>query len=176
MFSTISRLQFGDETQRRAFDTIIRLGILTHLGSYNPVLCGTLPLGIHVADSDLDLILEVYDFQEFERTVITLYGNFEGFRLKQKIIQGMETIKANFSFGGFEFELFGQPQPVKRQRAYQHMIVEEYLLRKDPSLRKQVIELKKSGVKTEPAFAQILGMKGDPYDELLRYGKNVGIL
>ncbi|MNY83296.1 hypothetical protein D3C86_2259750 [compost metagenome] len=34
--------------------------------------------------------------------------------------------------------------------------------------RQHIIELKKQGLKTEPAFAQALGIKGDPYLELLK--------
>jgi hypothetical protein len=36
-------------------------------------------------------------------------------------------------------------------------------------LREKVINLKLSGLKTEPAFCQVLGIAGDPYEELLKF-------
>ena len=36
------------------------------------------------------------------------------------------------------------------------------------SFRHNVIELEQSGLKTEPAFARLLGLNGDPYEALGR--------
>jgi GTP-dependent phosphoenolpyruvate carboxykinase len=48
------------------------------------------------------------------------------------------------------------------------MVVEYKLLKRlgEPA-RETIIELKKSGYKTEPAFAKLLHIPGDPYEELL---------
>lgn len=43
-------------------------------------------------------------------------------------------------------------------------------IRKKPECRKQIRHLKKQGIKTEPAFCYLLGLKGDPYSALLNYG------
>jgi len=49
------------------------------------------------------------------------------------------------------------------------MIVEKKLLEiSGESARKQIIKLKKLGLKTEPAFAKYFNLKGDPFDELLK--------
>ena len=34
--------------------------------------------------------------------------------------------------------------------------------------KNEIKELKAKGIKTEPAFAKLLGLKGDPYLELLK--------
>jgi len=48
------------------------------------------------------------------------------------------------------------------------MIIEyRILLEKGEDFRKQLIELKRQGLKTEPAFALLLGLEGNPYTELL---------
>jgi hypothetical protein len=39
------------------------------------------------------------------------------------------------------------------------------------SARKQIIKLKKLGLKTEPAFAKYFNLKGDPFDELLKLSR-----
>ncbi len=73
----------------------------------------------------------------------------------------------------FEIEIFGQSIPTKQQFAYRHLIVEHHLLNKHgEEFRQQIIELKRQGHKTEPAFALALGLTGDPYTELLNFEMN----
>ena len=40
--------------------------------------------------------------------------------------------------------------------------------------RQEIIKLKSKGLKTEPAFAKLLGLVGNPYEELLNYKVSVG--
>lgn len=177
MFKSIFYLQSGNEKQRHVYEVINQLRIFEKMAEYNPVLCGTLPIGIEVDGSDLDIVMEVHDFEQFKNKSITLYEHLEGFICKQKMIRSSSVIKVNFTFGGFEFELFGQPVPVQQQNAYRHMIVEHHLLTIYPNIKDEIILLKKQGLKTEPAFAHILGLKGDdPYDDLLVLGKSMGII
>jgi hypothetical protein len=56
------------------------------------------------------------------------------------------------------------------------MIIEHHLLVKIPQVREEIIRLKEKGIKTEPAFAQIFGLVGDPYDELLALGTKLGVI
>ncbi|ALC83646.1 alpha/beta hydrolase [Bacillus gobiensis] len=140
------------------------------------MLCGTLPIGIDIEGSDLDIIMEVNDFNRFENRVITLFGDRENFKLKRVVIRNIPVIKANFLLEGFEFELFGQPQPSNRQYAYLHMIIENAIMEKCPSIREKVINLKKQGFKTEPAFCTVLRLDGDPYEKLIEYGKANGMI
>ena len=50
------------------------------------------------------------------------------------------------------------------------MIIEHEILQsKGGIFRLEIIKLKQNGYKTEPAFAFLLGLKGDPYIELLDY-------
>lgn len=48
------------------------------------------------------------------------------------------------------------------------LIEHQILLEKGESFRQEIISLKKQGIKTEPAFAQLLGLSGDPYEAILR--------
>ncbi|WP_246943606.1 DUF4269 domain-containing protein [Bacillus pinisoli] len=176
MFDHIDYLQFGNSKQKSAYNAIRSLGIIDHLSEYHPILCGTLPIEIDIDGSDLDLIFEVYQFSGFEEKVKTLYGDMENFMIKRTLIREVPVVKANFIFEGFEFELFGQPKPVKEQYAYLHMIIEYSLLKQFPHLKAEVMNLKKQGFKTEPAFCMLLGLEGDPYEQLLDYGTQLGII
>ncbi|GAA3404046.1 DUF4269 domain-containing protein [Paenibacillus hodogayensis] len=169
-------MQSGQTTQRRAFRALSELGILRDLARYRPVLCGTVPISIDVEGSDLDIIMEVYEPERFKRDVHALYGMQEAFVYKEKQIRQIPSQKANFSFDGFAFELFAQPIPVERQHAYLHMLVEHHLLLRHPDIRTKIINLKKQGIKTEPAFAQVLGLTGDPYEALLVLGQELGVI
>ncbi|WP_025684802.1 DUF4269 domain-containing protein [Paenibacillus maysiensis] len=176
MFKTITYLKSGNEIQRRAFNVINGLGILNDLAQYHPVLCGTIPISIDVEGSDLDIIMEVHEFEAFKHQIHSLYCKHDKFVLKEKRIRNTPTIKANFEFGGFELELFGQPRAVEQQNAYLHMMVEHHLLTSYSRIRNEIIRLKEEGVKTEPAFAQVFGLEGDPYDELLVLGRKLGVI
>ena len=173
MFQTIEYLKHGNARQRKAYSTIHTLGIMKDLEVYTPLLCGTIPIGIDIEGSDLDIILEVNDFSQFKGKVEALYQDEHGFRLKQTEKRGLPVFKAKFMFDGFEFELFGQPQPVVEQYAYIHMLIEYHLMKETPQLREKVIALKQQGYKTEPAFCKALGLDGDPYETLIEYGEKL---
>jgi len=170
MFQTIEYLKNGNERQLNAYSAINTLGIMEDFEEYSPVLCGTIPLGIDIEGSDLDIIFEVNDFTQFKGKIESLYQDMQDFRIKQTKIRNFPVLKANFMFGGFEFELFGQPQPVNEQFAYIHMLIEYHLMKETPQLREKVIVLKQQGYKTEPAFCKALGLEGDPYESLIDYG------
>ena len=69
-----------------------------------------------------------------------------------------------------EIEIFGQNVPTELQNGYKHMIIEDKILQsRDENFRLEIIKLKQNGYKTEPAFAFLLGLNGDPYAELLKY-------
>ncbi|MNN87327.1 hypothetical protein D3C81_2048670 [compost metagenome] len=65
-------------------------------------------------------------------------------------------------------EIFAQSVPVNRQNAYLHMIVEWRLLQLWGDVgHREIRRLKQAGWKTEPAFASVLGLQGDPYVDML---------
>lgn len=175
-FRTISYLKSGNEIQRRAHEAIAELNLFRDLAGYNPVLCGTVPIAIDVAGSDLDVIMEVHDFGRYMDEIKQRYGNLEGFRMRERTVKGVPSVIANFRFRSFDFELFAQPVPVEEQDAYRHMLIEHHVLKSHPHVRQEIIRLKENGWKTEPAFARVLGLTGDPYDELLAYGVRSGIV
>lgn len=49
------------------------------------------------------------------------------------------------------------------------LIEHQILLKRGDDFKQQIIGLKLKGLKTEPAFAKLLGFKGDPYLALLNF-------
>ena len=176
MFQAVNYSVEGDNKQKRAYQAIQALNLMNDLKEFTPILCGTVPIGIDVDTSDLDIIMEVADFSAFEKIIRELYSKQDNFQVKHTNIRGRKVVKANFVYDGFEFELFGQSQPVHSQHAYLHMVIEGALLKENPKLKEKVIQLKKRGYKTEQAFCKVLGIPGDPYENLIIFGKNKGII
>ena len=172
----INEVKEVNEKTKLAYEAIGRLNVLELMKNYHPILCGTFPIGINTDSSDLDIIMEVQDFAGFEKTAKSLFGHLENFRMKRLVSREKPAVKVNFKYAGFEFELFGQAVPSKEQDAYLHMVIEEAVMRQNPWVKAKVIQLKKSGQKTEPAFCTVLGLEGDPYIGLLNYGRKMGMI
>jgi hypothetical protein len=76
---------------------------------------------------------------------------------------------ARFKAPEFPIEIVGQPLPVAAQQAFCHMVVEARLLRLGgEAVRQKIRQLKLQGVKTEPAFAAVFGLAGEPYHTLFQ--------
>jgi hypothetical protein len=162
----LTYLRQGSAQQRRTYDLLQRHKLLPRLGACDPVLVGTFPLDLTVPGSDLDIICEEPDLAAFRQTLA-------GFAAYPKYMVWLASttepaLVASFEVEGLAVEVFGQALPTARQNGYRHMVVEARLLAAGgAALRQQVLALKASGVKTEPAFAQVLGLPGDPYHALL---------
>ena len=135
-FINVDYLKFGNKKQQNVFKLLNRIHIFDIIEKYNPILVGTIPIGIDIDSSDLDIICEVYNLDDFE------------------------------------IEVYAQNIKSTEQNGYRHMIIENRILSLGGDLvRQKIIELKKSGLKTEPAFAKLLNLEGNPYDELLKLEK-----
>jgi hypothetical protein len=170
MNALYEQMKTGSPKQQAAYEAIQSLNVMNELHHFHPLVCGTIPIGIDIPTSDLDIIMEVEDFQLFEKEVHRLYSGNEDFGMKRKVIRGIQVVKANFTYSDFEFELFGQAQPVYNQNAYLHMVIEHSILKSRPEMKQEVILLKMGGCKTEEAFCKLLGIVGNPFEELIRFG------
>ncbi|MBN2614480.1 MAG: DUF4269 domain-containing protein [Bacteroidales bacterium] len=143
---------------------------MSKLIAFDPILVGTLPINIDIETSDLDIICHCSDPDQFAGLVSNTFKHHRYFSIKRTTKQHLQTIVARFQADDFEIEIFGQTAPTQQQNAYRHMIIEhKLLLERDEAFRQQIIELKKRGYKTEPAFGIALGLKGNAYEELLRF-------
>ncbi|WP_218849836.1 DUF4269 domain-containing protein [Winogradskyella vidalii] len=171
-FRNIEYLEFGNERQKLAFSEIKKYEILEKLEKYNPILTGTIPIGIDLPESDLDIICECQNHSEFKTYLSENFSNKKDFKVYSTKQNGIDSTIAEFKTDNFLFEIFGQNIPTEKQNAYQHMIIENRILKeKDSEFKQKVKELKSNGIKTEPAFAKLLGLNGNPYSELLKLKK-----
>lgn len=162
-------LNRGTERQRKAFKCLSSLNIFVDLSSYSPLLAGTIPIDIDIEGSDLDIICEVYDLPHFVQVLEMLYGKYNRFEVYP---YNDSAIVCNFNFEGFDIEIFGQNSPVVKQNGYLHMMIEFRLLAlAGTDARYKIRELKRLGLKTEPAFGKYFNIHGNPYTELLVLGE-----
>ncbi|UOR05081.1 DUF4269 domain-containing protein [Hymenobacter aerilatus] len=166
----LTTLLTGDARQQQAYHTLHALGILATLQAFDPVLAGTLPLGIATPVSDLDVICAVWPERQgaFRELLHTHYASLPGFVLRETVGQDQAAIVCNFQYQAFAVEVFGQACPSRQQYAVRHMLVEHRVLEAGGEpWRLAIQQLKQQGLKTEPAFATLLRLPGNPYEALL---------
>lgn len=163
-FLTIDYLAQGSVRQRRCFNILKQHRIFEILDLYTPLLTGTIPIGIDVESSDLDIICRVDDFEEFKRYVTLNFHNYRAFHISLKD----EVMVINFYVEEMEIEIFATNQPYYNNNAYRHLLTEYRVLNLlGEKFREEILQLRHEGVKTEPAFARLLGLEGDPFEALL---------
>jgi hypothetical protein len=147
-------------------DAIHRTRILDLLAPFDPQVVGTLPLGIALPDSDIDIVCHVPDPDAASELIWTAFSSADRFALYRWSARGRPLI-AKFETEGWPFEVFVSSEPVAEQSGWQHYAVERQLLGLAGShLRDQIMTLRMQGIKTEPAFATALGLPGDPYQAM----------
>ncbi|WP_291650959.1 DUF4269 domain-containing protein [Clostridium sp.] len=168
-FTNLDYLKIGNMKQQMVFKLLNSTHIFNTLEKYNPILVGTIPIGIDIDSSDLDIICEVYNLKEFEILMKDKFSNFNEFKINKV---NDEILTVNFLIHNFEIEVYAQNIKTTDQNGYRHMIIENRILSLCEELvRQKIIQLKKDGYKTEPAFAKLLNLQGNPYDELLKFEK-----
>ena len=148
-------------------EALSRANVLPKLAAFNPHVVGTPPLGLDIPTSDIDVICFAPDADAFTRAIWNAFGGRAGFRMWQKIAGGRAVV-ATFADVGWVFELFGQGCQISEQFGWRHFLVERRLLALGGDIfRAAVMRRRIDGMKTEPAFAAVLGLEGDPYQALL---------
>jgi hypothetical protein len=165
---TIEHLRAGSRLQAYAYDCLVESDIFSRLAAYSPILCGTIPLDIALSTSDLDIICEVHDFEEFGQLICQHFSEFPHFQIQPPKPQSPGVCLASFMAAGLPVEIFGQNKPVHEQHAYRHMVQEYRVLQlADEPFRQKIICLKEKGYHTEAAFAHLLKLEGNPFMSIL---------
>jgi predicted metalloenzyme YecM len=133
---------------------------LQNFAKYSPQIAGTIPLGIAVQGSDLDVLMQAFDFDELAKDILAYFPD-------AKITSNTEMLTANFHYGALPVEIYAENLVPLEQKAYRHLRIEGRLIKLlGHKFKNNVIKLKQTGLKTEPAFGKILNLSS-PYEELL---------
>lgn len=145
-------------------DAIVRFlqasDILNNFSEFKPLLSGTIPLGIDIDGSDLDILFEVHDHENF---ITKSKQHFPGCEIRSDDI----TTVINFYHNNLPIEFYATNIDPLKQNAHRHLRIEGRLLKLLPlKFRQEIIQLKEDGFKTEPAFGKLLDLDR-PYEDLL---------
>ena len=153
---------------RPHFDHVIDdLNLLGCLAKFDPIVIGTPPLGIATENSDIDVACYASDLEEFGKVARRGFGHLRCFSLGYVEHLSEPAMLASFVSSGWAIELFCQRLRTEDQWGVRHFRIEQRLLACEPHLRIEVLQLKRLGLKTEPAFANVLRLPGDPYEAML---------
>ena len=148
---------------------LARLDLYGSLPDCCPAVIGTLPLGIDVPGSDLDIALQVLNVKQTALRLRELWGHLPDFTVTRGKTQGAPSALVGFSLDGLPVEIFASRLPLMHQHGVAHFHIEVTLLGLlGPSFREAVMRHRAAGLKTEPAFAEALKLPGDPYEAVLR--------
>ena len=160
-------LKEGDDKQNKAFHVIESSHIIQKLEGFKPAFIGTIPLGIHTKESDIDIVCEFHEKNLFIQKLNSEFQLEKNFILREKDFLGVPSVICSFNHRDEKFEIFGQKLPIEEQYGYRHFVVEYRLIELcTKSDKREIIKLKESGIKTEPAFAKHFSITGDPYESL----------
>jgi len=142
--------------------------VLNLLAGFDPRIAGTLPLGVSLPGSDIDILCHAPEPDEVADRLWRACERLPTLNLRRWTEAGRPLV-ATFAIGGSPVEVFASPIEVDRQEGWRHFLAEGRLLALGgDALRARVMVLRQGGAKTEPAFAAALGLRGDPYAELSR--------
>ena len=170
-FHGLEKLQQASEVGANAALALQHADILGLLAEFDPVIAGTLPIAINTEQSDIDILCHAVDLSRFNDCVDSTFSSYPHYRRHQRAPTNNVGVASVVRFecagsdcNGFEVEIFATDCPSTAQYGFIHMLAEARILSLlGPDFAKRVRALKRQNVKTEPAFAQLLRLSGDPY-------------
>jgi hypothetical protein len=166
-FRRLDYLAQGSPDQRRAHAVLVRHDLLGLLAPLDVALAGTVPLDIQVPGSDLDILVAAPDTAALISRLDGLFSQMPDYQRRLSRFADGPAVVTSFILEDWPVEIFAQALPVERQLAWRHMLVEARLLALFPMAKAAIQGMKTAGMKTEPAFATLFSLPGDPYQALL---------
>ncbi|MDG4720515.1 MULTISPECIES: DUF4269 domain-containing protein [Thalassospira] len=165
-FRGLDRLGKASARGLAAAGIVRKYRILDLLADFDPVIAGTLPIAIDTATSDIDILCHVTDLETFREFCQGQFGTFDQFSCHERSATANvgAAVVVNFVCDDLPIEIFATNHPSTAQYGFIHMLVEARILAlMGGGFADEVRALKESGIKTEPAFARLLEISGDPY-------------
>lgn len=164
---TIDYLIKGSFIQQKTYEILKELNLFHDLKEFDPILIGTIPIGLYIKGSDIDIACNMKDKEIFKERVNSLFSNFSSFI----VYNHKDKYMAAFSYKNLPIEIYAESCNTIMQNGFRHMMIEYRILQlTDKKFRENILELKRKGVKTEPAFGELLSMS-QPYEDLLTLEK-----
>ena len=168
-FKDVEYLKVGSLKQKQSYKILKNIKIFKILEEFNPILVGTIPIGVDVDKSDLDIVCEInLENKDSLKNISTKnFSQFKNFKILD-IFSTSGVVVINFFVDDMEIEVYASKISSFETNGYRHMIIEDRILNCcSLKFKEKIVELKRSGIKTEPAFAKLLKLNGNPYEELL---------
>ncbi|MDH5630274.1 MAG: DUF4269 domain-containing protein [Gammaproteobacteria bacterium] len=139
--------------------------VMDLMDSFSATVVSTIWVGLDTDKSDIDLLFQYQDREDFIRDCKQYFSQHEQFIVKHK----KDCVIVRFIFHDFLFELYASQIPVEKQPAHIHFQVMKRLSELGgEALRRSIVTLKHQGLKTEPAIAKLLNLSGDPYEQVMK--------
>jgi hypothetical protein len=151
---------------QKAAGLLLQHGIWNELAGFDPIVAGTFPINLDIVGSDVDILCYCPDADGLEARVQTSFGYLDGFGLHHRpATQHVgSAIVVRFVLDDLPVEIFATGTPSQSQFGFRHMLVEARVIALlGERFASDIRQLKRGGVKTEPAFARLLKLGGDPY-------------
>ena len=154
------------------FQALKQLNIFSEFKNFSPLISGTFPLDIQIENSDVDILMQTDDLVGLQNLLHFKYGQHKHYHSTIVKNPNGRALVVDFEYAGFVFEVYAEDKPTVLQNSNLHFILEERILKlATADFRNKILELKKSCIKTEPAFAQVLKISGDAYTGMIDFQK-----
>lgn len=157
-------LKEGTARQKLCYDILEKTRLFEILNEFSPVIVGTIPIEIDIPGSDMDVVCYVRDLERIKDVLRRHCLIYDSFSDKMNEV----VYVANFNCLELPVEIYAEERDSCLQNGYRHMMIEYRILKMAGEVfRNKVIELKMTGLKTEPAFGKLLDLK-EPFSDLLK--------
>jgi hypothetical protein len=161
-------LREGSQKQREAYDILLETNIFEILKPFDPAHVGTIANDLDLSGSDIDIICSADDLTTLSKVLNDSFSSYVGFISEIVTQRGVQALIVKIPTS-IPIEVYAENTLVNNQLGYRHYLIACRVLDIfGEATHEELRALKLSGLKTEPAIAEYLGLSGDPYLSILK--------
>lgn len=146
-----------------AAEVLHQSGIMDSLAAYSPTVVSTLWVGLDIEGSDIDILCHYADQSSYVQAVESRCSDFSEYQQQSRD----DHVITRFNLADYPVEIYASNQAVTEQAGYIHFQVMKRLVELGgEQFQLAIRDLKRQGLKTEPAITHYLNISGDPYEEV----------